>query len=189
MAGRSGGFTLLELLIVVMLMALLSSAFLPNLGGSFGFRLRDASREIAGELDYVSQRAIATGVSHRWELNLDAQRFRVQRLEELPAEVWAELPTHSELLDLAPPRPQQDYIPIENRAGEWRALQSNRVRIDEVRLAHERLTAGSAVITFAPDGGADSAELWLQDDNGLELRIRVLAFTGELRIDLEATRE
>ncbi len=44
-------------------------------------------------------------------------------------------------------------------------------------------TDGEVGITFAPDGGADPAEIWLVDDGGYELRVRVVAFTGEIHVD------
>ena len=181
---RSAGFTLLELLIVIMLMALISAALLPNFGGSFGFRIEDASREISRELELAAQSAIASGHPHRWQVNLDNQTFRLERLYEEWPEIDDELPTHAELLDLTPPQASlKEYRPLENKSGEWRALTSDEVRIDEIRLADERYAEDSVGIGFAPDGGADSAEIWLGDENGLGLRLRIIAFTGEVRVE------
>jgi prepilin-type N-terminal cleavage/methylation domain-containing protein len=185
---RGNGFTLLELLIVVLLMALLGGLFMPNLGGSFAFRIRDAAREVAGELAYTAQRATATGLTQRLQVNLDQQVFRIEQLHETWAEDEDELPTHAELLDLAPPRPSREYQPVSNKSGEWRRLKAEEVRIDEIRLGDERSQSDVVGIAFAPDGGADPAEIWLLDENGLELRLRIVAFTGEVRIE-EVTRE
>jgi prepilin-type N-terminal cleavage/methylation domain-containing protein len=184
----SSGFTLLELLIVVLLMAVLGGVFIPNLGGSFAFRIRDAARELAGELEYTQQSAIATGQTHRWQVNLDDQTFRTERLHETWTEPEPELPTHSELLDLTPPRPSREFTPTSGGSGKWRRLQAPEVWIDEIRLGDERFQSDSAGITFAPDGGADPAEIWIVDENGLELRLRIVAFTGEIRIE-EVPRE
>lgn len=185
---RDVGFTLIELLIVILLIATLGGIFLPSAGGALGLRIRNASRVIAAELEYTSQRAIATGLTHRWVVDFDRQVFRTEHLFENEAEEPDELPTHSELLDLAPRRTSSEYVPVENLSGEWRSLDDPEVRVDEVRIGDGKVREGSVGIAFAPDGGADQAEIWLLDDTGVEWRIRVLFFTGEVRIE-EATRE
>ena len=65
-AGRRDGFTLLELLIVIVLIAALGGLLLPSPGGLLGLRIRNASRIVAADLEYTAQRAIATGLVHRW---------------------------------------------------------------------------------------------------------------------------
>ncbi len=185
---RSLGFTLVELLIVIALIAMLAGLLLPSAGGALGLRVRNASRVISAELEHTSQRAIATGIAHRWLVDLDAQRYRTERLLESPPEEPEGLPTHSELLDLAPPRASSEYTPLEDGSGRWRKLDDPEVRIDEIRIGDFEHRDSEVGVTFAPDGGADPAEIWLLDETGVEQRIRVLAFTGEIKSE-EATRE
>ena len=71
------GFTLLEILMVVSLMAVLSIVFLANTGVRFGFQIERSARVVAGTLQAVQQRAIATGAAHRLVLDLDEQLYRV----------------------------------------------------------------------------------------------------------------
>ncbi|MFQ5515639.1 MAG: prepilin-type N-terminal cleavage/methylation domain-containing protein [Myxococcota bacterium] len=186
---RAEGFTFLELLIVVLLISAFAGAVLPRLGGGFRFRLRDAGRELSAELGYAAQRAVATGRFQQWVVDLDAQRFRLEELQQSDVEPVIELPTHSELLDLAPPLPDAEYVPVPNRTGEWRRLETDEVMIDEIRLGDRGLREGLVALAFAPDGGADPATIWLLDENGSELRIRIAGFTGELRVDDDVTRE
>ncbi len=185
---HSSGFSLIELLIVIALIASLAGLLLPSAGGALGLRIRNASRIIAAELEYTSQRAIATGLAHRWAVDFDRQVFRVEQLLEPPPPEPNALPTHSELLDLAPPRSSSEYVPVENRSGEWRRLDDPEVRLNEIRIDDREVREATLGITFASDGGADPAEIWLLDENGLEWRIRVLAFTGEIRSE-EVSRE
>ena len=185
---RSAGFTLVELLIVIALIATLGGLLLPSAGGALGLRVRNASRVISAELEHASQRAIATGIAHRWVVDIDRQTYRTERLLESPPEVTEGLPTHSELLDLAPPRASSEYTPLEDSSGRWRKLDGPEVRIDEVHIGNFEHRDSEVGITFAADGGADPAEIWLLDRSGLEQRIRVLAFTGEIKSE-EATRE
>ncbi len=185
---RSAGFTLIELLIVIGLISMLAGLLLPSAGGALGLRIRNASRVISAELEHASQRAIATGIAHRWVIDLDTQRYRTERLLDVPPELTEGLPSHSELLDLAPPRASSEYTPLEDGSGRWRRLDDPEVRIDEVRIGNFQHRDSEVGVTFAADGGADPAEIWLLDESGVEQRIRVLAFTGEIKSE-EATRE
>ena len=180
---RSRGFTLIELLVAIGLMALLSAVFMPQLGGIFRFEIKGASRALAAELEYTGQRAIATGTLHHWVLDLDTQSYRIERLRDIPRlPPWA-LPTHAELLDLRAPVRSFELVPVENRTGEWRSIEQGGVWIDRVRVGDEEFRAGTVTIGFGPDGGADPAELILVDDGERKLRIVIVAFTGEVRVE------
>jgi prepilin-type N-terminal cleavage/methylation domain-containing protein len=181
--GASRGFTLLELLVAVGLMALLTAVFLPQLGGIFRFEIRGASRAMAADLEYASQRAIATGTLHHWVVDLDKQSFRIERLRDMPAPLPSETPTHAELLDLRAPIRAFELVPVENNAGEWRSIEQGGVWIDRVRVGDEEFRAGTVTIAFGPDGGADPAELVLADEGEHKLRIVIVAFTSEVRIE------
>ena len=179
---RALGFTLLELLVAVGLMALLSAIFMPRLGGVFRFEIRSASRSLAAELEYAAQRAIATGQLHHWVLDLDRQSFRLERLRDTPPPLPADLPTHAELLDLRAPVRTFELVPVENNAGEWRWIEQGGVWIERVRVGDEEFRAGTVTIAFGPDGGADPAELVLADEGERQLHIVVVPFTGEIRV-------
>jgi hypothetical protein len=170
------------MLVVVGLMALLSAVFMPRLGGIFRFEIRAASRTLAADLDYVAQRAIATGSLHRWVIDLDQQVFRVERLRDTPDLPPSDLPTHAELLDLRAPLRMYEFIPLESRPGEWRWLDEGGVSIEKVRVGDTESRAGTVTIAFGPDGGADPAELLLVDEGGHKLRVLIGAFTAEVRV-------
>ncbi len=180
---RSRGFTLIELLVAVGLMALLTAVFMPQLGGIFRFEIRGASRALAADLEYTGQRAIATGTLHYWVLDLDTQSYRIERMRDIPPlPPWA-LPTHAELLDLRAPVRSFELVLVENRTGEWRSIEQGGVWIDRVRVGDEEFRAGTVSIAFGADGGADPAELILADEGEHKLRIVIVAFTGEVRVE------
>lgn len=63
----SRGFTLLEMLVVVTLVAALSAILFGAMnGGMDGLRLRSAAKEIAAELRFARAQAIATGTVQRF---------------------------------------------------------------------------------------------------------------------------
>jgi hypothetical protein len=163
---------------------LVTGVFTTTLGGGFGVHIRNAGRTLAAELEYVSQRAVTTGKPQRVLIDLDQQVYRVEELPPPADSGELELPEHAENLNLAPPLSELAFQPVEGRIGEWRALDdADQVRIREVRLADEKKQDGLFAIGFAPDGACDPAEIWLRDDGGYDLRVRLVAFTGEIRIE------
>jgi prepilin-type N-terminal cleavage/methylation domain-containing protein len=178
------GFTLLELLIVIFLIVLITGVFATSLGGGFGVHLRNSARSLAAELEYVSQRAVTTGRTQRFVVDLDHQVFRVEMQAPPPPEPDETLPEHAEGLSLAPPIDTHAFVPVDSRLGEWRALDdADQVAIREVRLGDEVRRDGAVAIGFSIDGSSDPAEIWLRDDAGYDARIRLVAFTGEIRIE------
>jgi prepilin-type N-terminal cleavage/methylation domain-containing protein len=184
-ARTDAGFTLLEILIVVMLIALISGVFATTLGGGFGVHLRNAGRALSAELEYVGQRAVTTGRPQRFVIDLNEQVFRVEELPPPPeTEGPGALPEHAERLSLAPPLETREFVPVDGRLGEWRALDDeDEVLLREVRLADEAKTEGAVAIGFSPDGGSDPAEIWLRDDGDYDLRIRLVPWSGEIRVE------
>jgi len=177
------GFTLFELLIVMSLMAIFAGIYLGGIN-ALPFEIREASRELAADLQYASQRAIATGDLHRWIVDLDDQRYRLERLHDAePEQTGFGAPTHAGLLDLRAPADESEFRAVENRSGEWRWLDQDGVWIDRVNVGDDDGTSGLVAIRFVPDGGSDPAEVLIEDASGRRMRLRILAFTSEVRID------
>ncbi len=175
------GFTLLEIVVVALLLGLLASLVLPSVDIGGGLRLRNAARELAGDLAYASQRAVTTGREHAWVLDLDAQVFRIEQLVLEEQEAF-ELPTHVGLLSLSPPESGLDYEPVGNRTGQCREL-SEAIAIAELCVAGECHEHGERWIVFSPDGAASPADVYVADSDGYEMQVRVIGFTGEVRIE------
>ncbi len=189
---REAGFTLIEIMIVVVLIAAVMGVLIPSLGGDFGRGLSSATDVISAELRYVSQRAISTGRVHHWVVDLEGEdsgeRFRIEEELEPEAPAVFETPTHAELLELTPPVHEAEFVPVDSRAGSWRWLGDEGVWIDSVVLGEQEFSEGLVEIAFAGDGGADPAEVLLTDERGNLTLIRILPFTGEIRVveDLDA---
>lgn len=183
---REAGFTLIEIMIVVVLITAMMAVLIPALGGDFGRGLDNAADVLAADLRYASQRAIATGRTQHWVVDLEdettGERFRLEQQVENEAPEVFEMPTHAELLELEPPTREIEFAPVESRAGTWRWLGEDGVWIDSVMVGEEEFTHGLVEIAFAADGGADPAEILLSDDQGRLTLIRVLPFTSEIRV-------
>src|SRR4030042_2959897 len=78
------GFTLVELIVVFVIIAVAAVLMVPNIGGWLpNYRLRSATREIASTLRTAQMRAISNRVQYRVSFNLaevvTANRYVLQR--------------------------------------------------------------------------------------------------------------
>ncbi|MEP7206404.1 MAG: GspH/FimT family pseudopilin [Casimicrobiaceae bacterium] len=93
----SAGFSLLELMIVLMLMGLIAAIAVPVFGGGVSTtRLKSAAREVAAGLRMARNEAVANRREAVLTLDLAARTFRVDRepkAHALPAEIELKLYT------------------------------------------------------------------------------------------------
>lgn len=171
-------------MIVIFLIVLITGVFATSIGGGFGVHIRNSGRALQAELEYVSQRAVTTGRAQRFVIDLDEQMFRVEMEPPPPPRPDDRLPQHAEGLSLAPPIAERAFVPVDSRLGEWRRLDdADEVKIAEVRLGDEVKKDGAVAIGFSSDGASDPAQIWLRDDGGYAVHVRLIAFTGEVRIE------
>ncbi len=186
MRRHPAGFTLLEILVVMALVAVVAAVMATRIGNSSTVVLRASGRVVESELEFAAQRAMATGRAQRWVVDLDGQRFRIEEHAE-PRDAPGPIDGP---IDLAPPLPDASYGPIEHdRYGRWHELDEITIGIDEVIIAGESQMSGEVGIAFSPDGGADPATIWLLDPDSRELDIEVTGFTGEIRVGQVVRRE
>src|SRR3989442_1895147 len=79
-ARRRAGFTLIEILAVLVILGLVAAFVVPNMGGFRRRALRNEAQQLASQLELARQRAIVTGVPHRVWLELDQAEYRLQGL-------------------------------------------------------------------------------------------------------------
>ncbi len=176
------GFTLLEILIVAFLIGILSSLFLPRLGKRFGFDLDNAGEVLSAELRYAAERSVSTGDPHRLVIDLDAQELRLERIAVNEPPPPFELPGSPSLLDLKPPRPEQESKPVPERQGDWHPISAEDVRIEAVVIGEEEFDEERVAIAFDGEGGADPASIRLVDPDGNRITLAVQPFTSEIKV-------
>ena len=77
---RSRGFTLLELMVVLILIGIMSAIIIPEMKGSFqDALLRSTSRELVTVFNLASSRAISINQLHRVRLDRNSGRYVVER--------------------------------------------------------------------------------------------------------------
>lgn len=146
-----GGFSLLELLVVLMVITIIAAAVIPVFSGAFANLQRDhAIRDIVAMMKYAQERAIADSVEHRVYLDEENGRFWLMRLKGIedgekifvnPAEPWGT------------PQSLPDKV-------EFQRLTAQR---DRDRDAH--------YVAFYPTGACDYATIRIVDDDRNRIQI------------------
>lgn len=190
-AKRRAGFTLIEMLAVVVIFALLASIAIPSLSTLSGRTLRAEADRIAGRLDLARQRAVMTGVPHRLLIDLDTASYALEwfasepAAAEGPADAFApaqyDLTGESPLPLAAPTSGLLRYQPLPGLLGRPSVLHRD-VEVAQVETPDGIVDGGQTYVSFERDGSATPTEIWIDDDAGNELVIEVLAIADAVRI-------
>jgi type II secretion system protein H len=187
------GFTLIEILAVVAILALVAAFVVPNLGGIRRRALRNEAQQIAAQLELARQRAVVTGVPHRLWLELDQAEYRLEWLAQDPDDVALAAAPELELsgnspISLAAPHTQAlEFHPIPGNYGKLQVL-TDPFYIEAVDTPVGRITKGQVSIEFGRDGSAEYTRIYLQDAVGDRVALDVQELDERVRVrsdDLE----
>lgn len=175
-----GGFTLIEVMVVVLVIAIVGAALLPDYGSlTATMRLKAGARRLADAMDACYGAAAAEGRIHGLMIDPGEGRFfavaekRGEREEEGATPVDDLMPGGE--LELEPMR-RSGLLPGELPEG---------VMIDEVWVFDDELAEGEAGrirIFFFPDGTAEFTTLELSNERGERLVVELDGLSGTIEI-------
>ena len=183
---QRSGFSLVELMVVIVLIAIMTAVILPEMRGTYeNALLRSTSRKLVSVFHLAYSQAVSINQLHRVRFDPKEGRFFVERRlrdEEL----------------------RGGFAPVRNLPGgegKWDthiSIQLRRPDEDSSRPLHEEVAPlaeaearrqnGGEAIAFYPDGTADAAEVVLRDREGFRLALRINPTTARVRI-VELERE
>lgn len=191
---RRHGFTLIEILAVVAILALVATFVAPNLGMLRHRRLRAEAQDLVALLELARQRTIVTGHPHRILFDLDDVGYRLEWLEgdgDSGGDATADpasldLSGSSPLPLAAPPRPEREFQPIPGMLGRFRWL-PDPLFFAGVETPDGWIERGDTFVEFARDGSASYTEIVIEDDSGERVVLAVLPLDDAVRwIDEDA---
>ncbi len=186
---RERGFTLIEMMAVVVIMAMVFIIGVPRLGTSKLRILNNEAEAIAASLDFARQRAVMTGIPHRLFIDLEEGAYRIEILSTEEEAFAALAADYEELqfdlssrtaddpnapLDLRPPsRTERDFYPIPHpKYGSFKWI-DDAVYFVGLNSSAGWIEGGDVMIGFEADGTTEYALLEIadSDDNHLTLEI------------------
>ncbi|MEM9174211.1 MAG: prepilin-type N-terminal cleavage/methylation domain-containing protein [Myxococcota bacterium] len=199
---RRAGFTLIEVIAVVAIIAMVFAFGIPRLGGPTFDPLHNEADEIAERLRYARQRAVLTGVPHRLMIDLEEGGYLVEwyvteeraagrgsdaggGLAALFAAAYPALAaSDGPLLDFVPPRKNDelDYYPIPNaQMGGFRWLEDTLYFVG-VAGPTGWVESGDFAIVFYADGTTEPLALEIADGDDARLTLEVEALLDRVRV-------
>lgn len=154
-SGQSG-FTLIELSIVLLIVAILAGFAVPQLRSVTGAELSSATRRLSNASRYLYEEAALRGTVYSLHLDLDHQEYWVAKLDL----DTGELVEDTEILS------QRVSLPSD-------------VRLADVFLPGlGKLSRGVVAARFYPEGYADPGVIHLTDDRGRFATVRIDPIRG-----------
>ena len=137
--GEAAGFTLVELMIVMTLLAIMSLMVTPIFGGSLsGARAEHSMRDLYASMKSAQARAVTEGVEHRIYLQPDENSY------------WLAHAAYS-------PKGEIAFEPLPGRSGEVVELPRDlEMKRPNARRGRKR---GTYYFSFYPSGGCDIASM------------------------------
>lgn len=154
---RFPGFTLIELIVVLALIAILTAVILPEMRGSLEESvLRSTARSLVAACNSANSRAIASGLPHQLVIDSSNHRYTIERAP-----------------DSSRPRPANSP----SSTPESAAIDP-RIVVDLHHLEPPTANSSQPTIEFHPDGTVDAAEFRLRDRSGFAISIRLNPITA-----------
>ena len=177
-------FTLIELMVVIVLIAIMTAMIIPEMKGTFEEALlRSTARELMNAFNLGYSQAVTLNQLHRVRLDRKNGRYFVERKAEeggigfIPVR---DLPGGEGKLDTR--------ISIEIRRAEETPAAAPEQQAPLLSAEDSRIRTDDEPIVFYPDGTADSREVRLRDREGFRLALRINPITARVDI-VELERE
>jgi type II secretion system protein H len=189
----TAGFSLIEVLAVLVIFALMAGVVLPNFGIRGARILDEESRRLASTFEFARQRAVMTGKPHRVVIDIDRRVYQIEAFGAPPDVELAE----AELAETAPAAPEEDwnkpemspplredldYYPLLGTPGDIQRID------DEVFVEGVEYSAGTAAdgvfqVVFERDGTADWASILLANQAGRKIALHVDYLADSVEIE------
>ena len=159
-------FTLVEMMVVIVLIAIISAMIIPEMKGSFDDALlRSTGRDLA------SSRAVSFGQHYRVKFDTQNGRYAVERQAHDGA--------------------RENFVPLKDVSGaegKWNPLIAVEINSPGENPSKDNFDGNPAgqnledAISFYPDGTADAAEIRLRDRAGFQLLLKLNPATARVHI-------
>lgn len=156
----NAGFTLLELIVVLLLVSLIAALIFPRLPSSQASDLRNSARQLAVLMRYLEERAVATKKTYYLHINLDDDRLTVSRKGAADNENG------------------QDDDPFLKRQPLMKGIRVSDITTDQLGT----INTGEALISYGPGGRSAPLLLHLAAPDNSYFTIQALPVSGSIKV-------
>lgn len=164
---RKGGFSLLELIVVLALISVMAGMVAPMFGASIGtVQFRNARNDLIATLQFAQELAVREGREYRFYLDKRAGAYWLEALAEHKG-------------------PIKTFVPVEAGFGQRQQLPEY-VALSQVKARKDRKSP-DVFIGCYPNGATDEGQITLVDKrrNGRSARIEVSGVLGKVAVTRE----
>lgn len=179
--GSRSGFTLIELMVVLTLIAILTAAIVPEMRGSLeGTLLRSSSRKLVEILALANSRAVSRNETHRVYFDIQKGHFQLERQAGRSARPVGFFPVQ----DISATAGELDpRIALELRPSPGVSPSDAPIaRPSTTSRPNPKASPPTHSISFQPDGTTDAIDLVLHDRSGHQVILRLNPITARIRI-------
>ncbi len=199
----NGGFTLIEVILVITIIAVVVTGATFGLGAITRTRLRSSAFKVASAARFAYSRSLTQGTTTRLRFDLEKNTMAVEETDT-PVTLATEEQLESnagEAVDpwdlarsrlekpLSPVRPRSPFQPITNRSGKILKRYTaqpvgDAISIHALITPHEtdKRTAGEGSVYFFPGGLTEHAVIQLSDSSDTVYSVEIHPLTGNTRI-------
>jgi prepilin-type N-terminal cleavage/methylation domain-containing protein len=159
-----GGFSLIEIIVVMMVLAIAAAVIIPNIGSAGDSQAIGAARVVKSDLEVARSLALTTQQPHSVVFSPDRQTYKViANYTGTPYATTAAV-SHPVLAN----RAYEVNLAIQNRMSD--------VTVVSVSFG------GATYVTFGPQGEPSAAGLIALRAGGTQMQIQVAALTGRITV-------
>ena len=164
---KSRGFTLLELLVVLVIISLMSALIVPSLAGSLsGMNLKTNAKKISAALRYAQSRAVSEKVTCEAWFDFDKNKVSIIAVAGLKDEAGRD---HSDKDMEKTEKPKTYFLP-------------DGIRLEKGVSSSIEVDSGLFRILFLPAGGSSGGEVILVNERGKKYKVSVDFITGGVKL-------
>lgn len=167
---RSEGFTLIELVVVIVILSVVSIIVIPRLGGLIGGgNLFSSARRLAGTITYVHDQAATTGRRYRLYYDLDTDEYWIARLERRSSPGAASQTEEGE------------FVELKTVMAKRKRLLPGISFLDVIIHPEGKLNQGYTYTEFSPKGFAEKCTIHLENEDAQICTLMIKSLTGRVR--------